>query len=71
MFRGRPNPGPNQRPSNGGGINPWIPAAGGLLAGSVLFGSNGGGLGGGSLFSMLPLIIVGGAALGVVSILKK
>jgi hypothetical protein len=51
---------------NNRGGNPWLYGAGGFLAGSWLSGGSGGGV-----LQMLPLLLLGGAALGVVAMLKK
>ena len=78
MNRTRPPNGPNRQPgnNNGGGwssaldgVSPWLVGAGGLFASSMLFPGGGGGLSG--VVSALPFVIVGGAVLGVVSVLKK
>lgn len=63
-MRGRMPPMGGARPQNRG--NPWLYGAGGFLAGSWLSGG-----GGSSVLQMLPLLLLGGAALGVVTMLKK
>jgi hypothetical protein len=67
--RRRPNePGTQRGGGRGdGGGNPWLYGAGALFAGSFLFGNGGVG----DAFSLLPYVIVGGAVLGVVSVIKK
>ena len=75
MNRVRPPPGGRRPPEADSAWtsvldNPLLAGAGVFLAASTLFpGSGGGGLSG--IISILPVVIVGGAVLGVVSILKK
>jgi len=78
MFRGRATAArPNSRPGGGPGLpsNPWL-IGGGLFGASLLLPGAGGGIGGGissisELVNILPLLIVGGGAIAIVTMLKK
>ena len=69
IMRGRVRPAQN---NNAGGSfldNPWVQTAGGLAATSLLFPGVGQNIG--SIIDLLPVIVLGGAVIAVVSVLKK
>ena len=69
-MRGRGRPGQNNNAGGGSFLdNPWVQTAGGLAATSFLFPGVGQGIG--SIIDLLPVVVLGGAVIAVVGVVKK